>query len=169
MVSILSSTFAAKLSPLLVEMFGKSDFMSASTLTIVTATICGIVCAMTPLGKTPGTSQVSMPMLYLVICLIASRANFKELTDAPYYLMAGFFILTIHATLMALLAKIFKLDLFTCATASLANIGAVAAAPIIAAAYKETLVPIGVLMALMGYIFGTFGGLAVAKVLSMMV
>ena len=169
MVSILSSTFAAKLSPQLIEMFGKSDFMSTSTLTIVMATICGIVCAMTPLGKTPGTSQVSMPMLYLVICLIASRANFKELTDAPYYLMAGFFILTIHATLMALLAKIFKLDLFTCATASLANIGAVAAAPIIAAAYKETLVPIGVLMALMGYIFGTFGGLAVAKVLSMMV
>ena len=169
MASILSSTFAGNLSPKLVEIFGKSDFMSASTLTIVIATVMGIACAMTPLGKTPGTSQVSMPMLYLVICLIASRANFKELTDAPYYLMAGFFILAVHAVLMSILAKLFKLDLFTCATASLANIGAVAAAPIIAAAYNETLVPIGVLMALMGYVFGTFGGLGVAKILSMMV
>lgn len=44
-----------------------------------------------------------------------------------------------------------------------------ASAPLVAAAYKETLVPIGVLMALMGYVFGTFGGLAVAKMLSMMV
>ncbi|NLO58405.1 MAG: DUF819 family protein, partial [Synergistaceae bacterium] len=37
----------------------------------------------------------------------------------------------------------------------------------IAAAYKETLVPIGVLMALMGYVVGTAGGLFVAKMLSL--
>jgi uncharacterized membrane protein len=108
-------------------------------------------------------------MLYIMICLIASRASFKELTDAPYYLAAGFVVLGIHALLMAIIAKILKIDLFTCAVASLANIGAVAAAPIIAAAYKETLVPIGVLMALMGYVVGTAGGLFVAKMLSMMV
>ena len=169
MASALSSSAAASASPRLIEMFGKNDFLSASTLSVVFATILGIVCAATPLGKVPGSPQVSMSMLYLMICLIASRANFKELTDAPYYLMAGFFILAVHAVLMAILARIFRLDLFTCATASLANIGAVAAAPLVAAAYKETLVPIGVLMALMGYIFGTFGGLAVAKMLSMMV
>lgn len=149
-------------------MFGKSDFFSTNTLTIITATILGIICAMTPLGEVPGSSPVSVSMLYLMICLIASRANFKELADAPYYLLAGFFILAVHAVLMMLLAKLFRLDLCTCATASLANIGAVAAAPVVAAAYKETLVPIGVLMALMGYICGTFGGLAVARILGMM-
>lgn len=167
-VSAVSTALAGHVSPLMVQAFGKSDFISPSTLSIVFATIAGIICALTPLGKVPGSSPVSMSMLYLVICLIASRASFKELADAPYYLFAGFVILAIHAALMTLLAKLFKLDLFTCATASLANIGAVAAAPIIAAAYKETLVPIGVLMALMGYVFGTFGGLMVAKLLSMM-
>ncbi len=166
-VSALSSWLASLLSPMLVDVFGKSDFYSTSTLTIVLASIAGIVCALTPLGKVPGSSPVSMTMLYIIICLIASRASFKELTDAPYYLFAGFVILAIHAVLMAILAKLFKLDLFTCAVASLANIGAVAAAPIIAAAYKETLVPVGVLMALMGYVLGTFGGLTVAKILSM--
>ena len=167
MASAVASTSAAILSPKLIEAFGKSDFLSVSTLSVVIATILGIVCAMTPLGRVPGSPQVSMSLLYLMICLIASRASFKELTDAPYYLMAGFFILAVHAVLMAVLAKIFRLDLFTCATASLANIGAVASAPLVAAAYKETLVPIGVLMALMGYVFGTFGGLAVAKMLAM--
>jgi uncharacterized membrane protein len=167
-VSALSSWLASILSPMLVDVLGKSDFYSTSTLTIVLASITGIVCALTPLGKVPGSSPVSMTMLYIIICLIASRASFKELTDAPYYLFAGFVILAIHAVLMAILAKLFKLDLFTCAVASLANIGAVAAAPIIAAAYKETLVPVGVLMALMGYVLGTFGGLTVAKILSMM-
>lgn len=166
--SAVASLLASKASPALIAAFGKSDFLSASTLTIIFATIAGVACAMTPLGKVPGSSPVSMSMLYLMVCLIASRASFKELTDAPYYLFAGFVILAIHASLMAILAKIFKLDLFTCATASLANIGAVAAAPIVAAAYKETLVPIGVLMALMGYILGTFGGLFVAKILSLL-
>lgn len=168
LVSALSSWIASIVSPLLIGIFGKSDFLSVSTVTIITATIFGIVCAMTPMNSIPGSSPVSMSMLYIIICLIASRASFSELTDAPYYLAAGFVILGIHALLMAVIAKIFKIDLFTCAVASLANIGAVAAAPIIAAAYKETLVPVGVLMALMGYIVGTAGGLFVAKVLSMM-
>ncbi|HAS79297.1 MAG TPA: hypothetical protein DCR90_00120, partial [Fusobacteriaceae bacterium] len=66
-------------------------------------------------------------------------------------------------------AKIFKLDLFTCGVASLANIGGVASAPILAAAYSEALIPVGVLMAMLGYIIGTGGGLIVGKILSLMI
>ena len=165
----ISTNLAAVVSPQLMAVFGKSDFLSVSTMTIVIATVLGIVAALTPMSKIPGSSQVSVTMLYMVICLIASRASFKELADAPYYLAAGFVILGIHAVLLSIIAKIFKLDLFTCAVASLANIGAVASAPVLAASYKETLVPVGVLMALMGYVVGTAGGLMVAKILSMMV
>lgn len=64
--------------------------------------------------------------------------------------------------------KYIILDLFTCGVASLTNIGGVASAPILAAAYSEALVPIGFLMALMGYIVGTGGGLLVGKILSIM-
>jgi uncharacterized membrane protein len=52
--------------------------------------------------------------------------------------------------------------------ASLANIGGVASAPILAAAYSDALVPIGVLMAMMGYVVGTGGGLIVGKILSIL-
>ena len=55
-----------------------------------------------------------------------------------------------------------------CAIASLANIGGVASAPILAAAYSEALVPIGVVMALMGYVMGTGCALIVGKILSIM-
>ena len=169
LAAAVSSFLASIVSPQLMAVFGKSDFLSVSTMTIVIATILGILGALTPMSKIPGSSQVSVTMLYMVICLIASRASFKELADAPYYLAAGFVILGIHMVLMCIIAKIFKLDLFTCAVASLANIGAVASAPVLAASYKETLVPVGVLMALMGYVVGTAGGLMVAKILSMMV
>jgi uncharacterized membrane protein len=62
-------------------------------------------------------------------------------------------------------AKIFKLDLFSIAIASLSNIGGVASASILAATYNKALVSVGVLMAVMGYLVGTFGGLAVGSVL----
>jgi uncharacterized membrane protein len=62
-------------------------------------------------------------------------------------------------------AKLFKLDLFSIAVASLANIGGVASASILAATYNKALVGVGVLMAIMGYVIGTFGGLAVGSVL----
>jgi len=70
--------------------------------------------------------------------------------------------------LMIIGAKIFKLDLFSVSVASLANIGGVASAPILAAAYDKSLVSIGVLMAIMGYIIGTFGGLVVGNILIML-
>ncbi|MEK6265633.1 MAG: DUF819 family protein, partial [Clostridium sp.] len=82
--------------------------------------------------------------------------------------LAGFVILAVHAIVTLILAKLLKLDLFTCAIASLANIGGVASAPILAAAYSEALVPIGVVMALMGYVMGTGCALVVGKILSIM-
>ncbi len=146
----------------------KSDFMSGTTWTVLLATVAGVLCAMTPMYGLPGSSQIANTMLYTIVGLIASRANFAELTEAPLYIFAGFVILGVHALVMAIIAKIFKLDLFTCGVASLANIGGVASAPILAAAYSDALVPIGVLMAMMGYIIGTGGGLIVGKILSVL-
>ncbi|RUM70714.1 MAG: hypothetical protein DSZ09_04080, partial [Sulfurovum sp.] len=103
---------------------------------------------------------------YIIVALIASRANFSELSQAPLYIFAGFIIISIHILFMLLFAKLFHLDLFSLGIASLANIGGIASAPILASAYSKALIPIGVLMAMIGYIVGTFGGLMVGVVLS---
>ncbi len=163
-----TSLLVAAVSMFIATKLPQSDFLSASTLTVIIATIAGVIGAMTPLAKLPGASQISNAMLYTIVGLIASRANFAELTQAPLYIISGFAILGIHALVMALIAKLFKLDLFTCGVASLANIGGVASAPILAASYSEALIPIGVLMAMMGYIVGTGGGLIVGKIMSIL-
>ncbi len=142
-----------------------TDFLTATTWVVILATLTGILFAMTPLAKISGSSELANIMLYLIVALIASRANFAELTEAPLYIFAGFVIIFIHVIIMVIFAKLFKLDLFSLGVASLANIGGVASAPILASAYSKALIPIGVLMAMMGYIFGTFGGLMVGKVL----
>ena len=74
-------------------------------------------------------------------------------------------ILGIHGIILVALAKIFKLDMFTCGVASLANIGGTASAPILAGSYSGALVPVGVLMALMGYVIGTGGGILTANIM----
>ncbi|MBA1420643.1 MAG: DUF819 domain-containing protein [Epsilonproteobacteria bacterium] len=145
-----------------------TDFLTNTTWVVILSTLAGILFAMTPLAKISGSSELANVMLYLIVALIASRANFAELTEAPLYIFAGFVIIAIHVIIMVISAKLFKLDLFSLGVASLANIGGVASAPILASAYSKALIPIGVLMAMMGYILGTFGGLMVGKVLEML-
>ncbi len=144
-----------------------TSFLTKTTWIVIFATIIGITMGMTPISRHSSASPLANIMLYLIVALIASRANFSELTQAPLYILAGFVIIATHAIIMVIFAKLFKLDLFTLGVASLANIGGIASAPILASAYHKALIPIGVLMAMMGYIIGTFMGLGVAKVLMM--
>ena len=139
-----------------------------ATYRIVLISVIGLVLAMTPIGKIAGSTELSNIMLYMVIGLIASRASFMELLEGgmAWWIVAGFIILGIHGVLMVFFAKLFKLDMFTCCVASLANIGGTASAPILAASYSGSLVSVGVLMALMGYVVGTFGGIGVGYLMS---
>ncbi len=138
-----------------------------STWTVLIVTVVGIILAMTRFGEIKGTEELSNILLYIVIALIASRADLRSIGNAPAWLLSGFIILLIHVVIMLFLAKIFKIDIFTCAVASLANIGGTATAPILAGAYNSALVPVGVIMALLGYVIGTGGGLVVAKIMSL--
>lgn len=146
---------------------GTLTFLDKSTWTVLFITLAGLIGAVTPIGKMAGGTELSNVMLYSVVALLASRASFLELSDAPIWILAGFMILAIHGILLLIIAKIFKLDMFTCGVASLANIGGSASAPILAGAYSGALVPVGVLMALMGYVIGTGGGIIVANIMSL--
>jgi uncharacterized membrane protein len=100
------------------------------------------------------------------VALIASRADLSAVGNAHIWLLAGLVILVIHVAIMILLAKVLKMDLFTCCVASLANIGGTATAPVLAGTYSSALVPVGIVMALLGYVIGTGGGLVVANLMS---
>ncbi|WP_297283848.1 DUF819 family protein [uncultured Agathobaculum sp.] len=144
---------------------GNTPWIDSATWTVLVVTIIALVAAVTPIGKIAGAAELSNVMLYIVIALLASRASLLEMTDAPVWIISGFMILAIHGIILVVIAKIFKLDMFTCGVASLANIGGTASAPVLAASYSGALVPVGVLMALMGYIIGTGGGILTANIM----
>jgi uncharacterized membrane protein len=141
-------------------------FFDKATWTVMIVTVLGVLFALTPFGKLKGTEEVSNTMLYIVIAFIASRADLSSIGNAHLWLLAGFVILVIHIAVMVIFAKLFKIDLFTCCVASLANIGGTATAPVLAGTYSSALVPVGIIMALLGYVIGTGGGLIVAQLMS---
>ncbi|MHA6205090.1 DUF819 family protein [Dyella soli] len=143
-----------------------SSMVSPTTWTIMLATGFGLLAAHTPLARFAGASTISSAMLISVVAVLASQSNFEGMAAAPLYLMCGVTIIAIHAALLALVARLFHFDLYLCGISSLACIGGVAATPVLAASYARSLVPVGILLALLGYILGTGFGLLVASVMS---
>lgn len=166
LVSAISQSVGASLNTMLkgvgLAMFDKG------TMTTVFVTVLGLVCAMSPLGKVPAVEELSSVYLYAVVSLLASTASVTDLLSAPMWVVYGFFILVVHVIGMYILSKIFHWDLCMVSTASLANIGGAASAPIVASAYNESYAGIGVLMGVLGAAVENFAGLICGYILKMM-
>ena len=145
------------------------DMFGAATCTTVLVTVLGLIAAVTPLGKMAGVEELSSVYLYAVVSMLASRASLVDLIAAPMWVVYGFVILLVHVVLMFILSKLFKWDLCMVSTASLANIGGSASAPIVATAYNPNFAGIGVLMGVLGAAIGNFCGLAMGAILQLFV
>ena len=159
-LSLMISAIAQNLGGVLA--FGMID---KGTMTVLLVTAIGLVAAMSPIGKMAGISEMSNIYLYVVIALLASRAGLNEILAAPMWLVAGLLVLIIHIIGMFLLSKLFHWDLCMVSTASLANIGGSASAPIVASAYDASYAGIGVLMGVLGAAIGNVMGLLVASIM----
>ena len=137
----------------------------AATCVTVFVTVLGLICAVSPLGKMPAVEELSSVYLYAVVSLLASRASLTDLVSAPIWVVYGFVILLVHVVLMFILSKLFHWDLCMVSTASLANIGGSASAPIVATAYDASFAGIGVLMGVLGAAVGNFFGLGMGAIL----
>ena len=117
------------------------------------------------MGTLPAVEELSTIYLYAVVSLLASTAAVTDLISAPLWVVYGFAILLIHVVLMFLLSKLFRWDLCMVSTASLANLGGSASAPIVATAYDSSYAGIGVLMGVLGAAIGNMCGLGMGAVL----
>lgn len=133
---------------------------------ILLATACGVGLSFTRLSQLEyaGASSVGSFLFYLLLASIGARADLKGILDAPLFLFGGVLIIAVHAGMLLVAGRLFKAPAFLMATASQANIGGPVTAPIVATVYQSSLAAVGLLMAVMGNIMGTFLGLAVAQV-----
>lgn len=165
-VSAVSQFVGVKLSETLTNA-GLAVF-DKGTITTLFVTVLGLICALTKIGKLPAVEELSNVYLYAVVSLLASTASVVDLISAPMWIVYGVFILAIHVILMYVLSKIFHWDLCMVSTASLANIGGSASAPIVASAYDASYAGIGVLMGVLGAAVGNFFGIGMGQILKLL-
>jgi uncharacterized membrane protein len=105
-----------------------------------------------------GASQVGSVLLYFLIATIGLNMDLRAVVQVPGLFLVGLVWILIHGALLVLVAKWLKAPVFFAAVGSQANIGGAASAPVVAAAFHPALAPVGVILAVFGYVLGTYCG-----------
>lgn len=126
---------------------------------VVIATTLGVVLSFTKLRKLEGVgaSRIGRAFIYILVATIGMSMDVLEIFKNPGYFLLGITWILFHVLLLAIVAKIIKAPYFFIAVGSTANVGGAASAPVIASEFHPSLAPVGVLMAVLGYVFGTYG------------
>lgn len=136
------------------------------TWTIIFATFIPLLLSQTPLKhlEKDGASSLGQFLLYLMLASIGARANLSTLGAAPLFILLGIIWAITHGLTLISFGKIFRIPISLLATSSQANIGGTISAPIVASLYSKNLAPIGVILATLGNIYGTYLGLLFSQV-----
>ncbi len=136
---------------------------------VVVATIIGVALSFTPVRKLQGAgaTKIGSVMIYFLIATVGLNMNIAALFKTPAFFLIGALWITIHALLLIGVAKLIRAPVFFLAVGSQANIGGAASAPVVASAFHPSLAPVGVLLAVLGYIVGTFAGWFSGQVMRM--
>jgi len=149
---------------------GDPTIISATTWTVLLVVTAGLLLSFTPVRRleAAGASQFGYAALYLLLTAIGAQANLRAVLAAPFFLLAGVCWIAIHAACLLLAARLLRAPLFLFATGSMANIGGTATAPLVASVYHPAMAPVGLLMAVGGYVLGIYGGLLCAFLLGVL-
>lgn len=136
--------------------FGSSFFWMISI-----ATAIGIILSFTKLKsyEGAGASKIGSVFIYILVATIGMKMDLTMVFDNPGLIAIGVVWMGIHAGLLILIAKLIKAPYFFLAVGSQANVGGAASAPVVAAAFHPSLATVGVLLAVFGYVVGTYGAI----------
>lgn len=155
---------SATLAPYIPEVvLGGREVISTGTWKILIITTLGIGLSLTKLRHIPGSHELAMALVYVFVARMGARSSLEGLSQAPAFLLGAFIWIMVHGAFCLLGARLFKVDVHSVAIASAANVGGAASAPIVAAAHRESLVPVSILMALLGYAIGNYAAIIAAN------
>ena len=144
-----------------------ASIFSSFTWLVILVSSLGIMLSFTPLRRIEraGASKLGYAALYLFLTSIGAKADLAGILASPVLLLAGIVWMSVHVAFLVIGARLLRAPLFLVAVGSQANIGGAASAPIVAAAYYESMAPVGLLMGVLGYLLGNYAGLFCAYLL----
>jgi len=138
-----------------------SSFSSQFFWMITIATAIGIALSFTKMKKYEGAgaSKIGSIFIYILVATIGMKMDLTMILDNPGLIAIGLVWILIHVIVLITTAKIIKAPFFFLAVGSQANVGGAASAPVVAAAFHPSLASVGVLLAVFGYVVGTYGAI----------
>jgi len=159
-LAVTVTAVAAWLAPRIPEV---PPILSTSTWKILIITTLSIGLSFTPARRLPGSHDLAMAIVYVFVAAMGAQASLAGLGQAPAFLAGAFIWIFVHGAFCLFGAWLFRVDVHSAAIASAANVGGAASAPVVAAAHRESLVPVSILMALIGYAVGNYAALVAAQ------
>ena len=149
---------------------GEPTIVSHTTWAVLLVVTVGVLLSFTPMRRLElvGASRVGYAALYLLLTSIGAQADLRAVLAAPIFLAAGALWMAVHVIILLIVARLIRAPLFFLATGSMANVGGAASAPVVAGIYNPALAPVGLLLAVGGYVLGTYAGLVCAWLLGML-
>lgn len=146
-----------------------SSFGSQFFWMITIATALGIMLSFTKFKKYEGAgaSKIGSVFIYILVASIGMKMDLTKIADNPGLIVVGLVWMAIHVGLLFLVAKLIRAPYFFLAVGSKANIGGAASAPVVAAAFHPSLATVGVLLAVFGYVVGTYGAMFCAYLMQL--
>jgi len=138
-----------------------ASFSSEFFWMITIATAIGIILSFTRFKQYEGAgaSKIGSIFIYFLVATIGMKMDLTMVFDNPGLIAIGLVWMTIHAALLIGVAKLIRAPYFFLAVGSQANVGGAASAPVVAAAFHPSLATVGVLLAVFGYVIGTYGAI----------
>ncbi len=126
---------------------------------IVIATTIGVILSFTKLKELEGAgaSKIGGVFIFILVATIGMKMDIMAIFDDPELFLVGLVWISIHGGMLFIVAKIIKAPYFFVAVGSQANVGGAASAPVVASYFHPSLAPVGVLLAVCGYVLGTYG------------
>ena len=127
---------------------------------VVLTTTFGLLLSFTRVRRLEGAgaSRMGSLLLYFLIATIGMTMDLTAVVRRPGLFAVGAIWMAVHAALLLLVGRLIRAPTFYLAVGSQANVGGAASAPVVASAFHPALAPVGVLLAVLGYAIGTYGG-----------
>jgi uncharacterized membrane protein len=144
------------------------DVLSPFAWGIIILTTVALLLSLTPLARFDGAGASSLGYagFYLLLASVGAQANLRAIVAQPLWIAAGALVLLVHGTVLLAALRLMRAPSFFFGAASQASVGGYSSAPVVAEIYQPGLAPVGLLLAVVGNVLGTYVGLAVGQLLS---
>jgi uncharacterized membrane protein len=137
---------------------------------IILLTTIALGLSLTPLARLEGAgaSTLGYAGFYLLLASVGAQADLTRIVAHPLFVLLGVIVIAVHAAFLLVAVRLLRAPLFYYAAASQACTGGVSSTPIVAAIYHPAMAPVGLLLAVLGNVLGTYLGLMVAQLLAVL-